>query len=60
MTNIYETDSLDEAIDIVQDENKVITRHGIRLLMILSFSDIHLFFINLILVPVKKNGRAII
>jgi hypothetical protein len=60
MTNIYETDSLDEAIDIVQDENKVITRHGIRLLMILSFSDIHLFSINSILVPVKKNGRAII
>ncbi len=57
--SIYETDSLDEAIDIVQDENKVIIDMDVSI-EFLSFSDFRLFYISSILVLVKKNGRAII
>lgn len=60
MPDIYQTDNLDEAIDIVQDLTKVNERKGKIPIEYYFFSDIHLFSDNLTLEHVERNGRVII
>lgn len=65
MPDIYRTDNLDEAIDIVQDPTKVIERKENKrakqsILVISLFSDIRSFCRRSTLVHVERNGRVTI
>lgn len=57
MPEIYETEKLDEALDIIQDENKVKVELEVELKSVDFFSVFRLFFTVATSVRVEKNGR---
>ena len=59
MPTVFETENLDEAINIIQDENKVVQFNEKKFneYFVDIFSDFRSFYINLISAHVKKNGQ---